>query len=295
MKLFTFSFFVLSFVGCASNIQHTANQGSAATARMQVALNSAQQAEIDLALARGNRLFAQDRRAWIATDLVLPLLDKNKASSYLVLEPSLPSDAAKVIWTQTAAGRSEVFAEVTFAPEADLAACAKAASQGPSCNGIVLKSVVRNLSDAELVMQRAFNTLRKAEAKVCTDMAPNFILLQESDGWIGYVMSARHSYDISILGGHTRVTISADGNKILALQPLYKNCNVINNLEAMPKDATPVAKSATTLVAQLLHEGLVFSALDDALDIYVIGTAGIVVRVKVARDVASAEVGEKLN
>jgi hypothetical protein len=285
--------FALCFAGCSADVQNA--RKTAPSAARAVVLTPVQQAEIDLALARGNRLFAQDRRAWIATDLLLAsaLFDKNKPSSYLVVEPKAASDSARVVWTTQSEAASHVFAEVTFPANAALAECAKAGSTGPSCDGIVLKSAARTLTEEERLLQTAFNTLRAAKVGVCTKAAPNFILLQEPNKLIGYVLSARDTFDISILGGHTKVDIAADGRAVLSVQPLFKNCNVVKNAGAVPEGSTMVAKFATTLIAELLHEGLVFAALDDAVDIYVGGTAGFLVHVKTEHGRATAVVEKK--
>jgi hypothetical protein len=68
---------------------------------------------------------------------------------------------------------------------------------------------------------------------------------------------------------------------------------VVKNAGAVPEGSTMVAKFATTLIAELLHEGLVFAALDDAVDIYVGGTAGFLVHVKTEHGRATAVVEKK--
>jgi hypothetical protein len=45
----------------------------------------------------------------------------------------------------------------------------------------------------------------------------------DSSGWLVYVLAASNRNEI-VVGGHTRVKVSPDGNNVLAVTPLYKSC-----------------------------------------------------------------------
>jgi hypothetical protein len=231
-------------------------------------LSKAQTEEIRVAKSRGERLFAQDRRAWIASDLLSAnkKIARPSQQTYIALEADADG-VARVLWVDTAA--ESVFAEVVFQARADLNACAKAQRKA-RCKGIEFSAVSRALTPSEVSLLAAANTLSQSSVKTCTNLPPNFALLKDGDGLLGYVLSSRDSFDTVILGGHTRLKLSLDGKRILATEPLFKNCLIVTKDSNQGK---PAMQFATTLVADIVHEGLVFAALDDQSLVVVGGKA----------------------
>lgn len=227
-------------------------------------LTAADQAAIQLAVERGQRLYRHDRWAWIASDLLLRGELTANVAAWLVREDA--SGGATVLWIDRQ-DPPRVVAEVVLPAAVDLQACAAAGSVGDACQGVVLKPTERALDADELVQQRALRLLRDTEVRSCGDAAMNTALLREDEHWIGYLLSATRDASTLILSGHTRVQIGASGEQRLAVEPMFRNCL----LSARKPD--PAVLMATSLVTPVIDEGHVFTALNYGKPFVVGGTA----------------------
>jgi hypothetical protein len=93
--------------------------------------------------------------------------------------------------------------------------------------GEVTKDNLTPLSKTELAMFRARHNAVRAAPKDCAQ-AYNTAVMEDidSNGWLVYVLAATKENAI-VVGGHSRVKVSADGNNVLAVTPLYKSCLTI--------------------------------------------------------------------
>jgi hypothetical protein len=91
-------------------------------------------------------------------------------------------------------------------------------------SGTVTKDNLRPLSKTELAMFHARQNAVRAAPKDCA-RAYNTAVMEDIDssGWLVYVLAASNRNEI-VVGGHTRVKVSPDGNNVLAVTPLYKSC-----------------------------------------------------------------------
>ena len=91
-------------------------------------------------------------------------------------------------------------------------------------NAEVAKDNLRPLSATETAMFRARRNALLAAPKDCTK-AYNTAVMEDidSNGWLVYVLAAT-AEDLIVVGGHSRVKVSADGKTVLAVNPLYQSC-----------------------------------------------------------------------
>ncbi len=94
-------------------------------------------------------------------------------------------------------------------------------------DGTVTKDNLRPLSKTEIAMFHARRNAMRAAPKDCA-RAYNTAVMEDidSNGWLVYILAAINE-NVVIVGGHSRVKVSADGNTVLAVTPLYKSCLTI--------------------------------------------------------------------
>lgn len=88
----------------------------------------------------------------------------------------------------------------------------------------VIKDNLRPLSKTEIAMFRARQNAMRAAPKDCA-RAYNTAVMEDIDssGWLVYILAAAKE-NVIVVGGHSLVKVSADGNNILTVTPLYKSC-----------------------------------------------------------------------
>ncbi len=108
-------------------------------------------------------------------------------------------------------------------------------------NTRVTKDSLRPLSATETAMLLARRNALLAAPKDCTK-AYNTAVMEDIDssGWLVYVLAAT-AEDLIVVGGHSRVKVSADGKTILAVNPLYQSCLML------PKPAADKSNQAQAL------------------------------------------------
>jgi hypothetical protein len=91
-------------------------------------------------------------------------------------------------------------------------------------DGAVTKDNLMPLSKTEIAMFRARQNAVRAAPKDCAP-AYNTAVMEDIDssGWLVYILAATKENAV-VVGGHSRVKVSADGNNVLAVTPLYKSC-----------------------------------------------------------------------
>jgi hypothetical protein len=114
----------------------------------------------------------------------------------------------------------------------------------------VMKENLRPLSATETAMFFARRNALRAAPRDCAK-AYNTAVMEDIDssGWLVYILAAT-SEDAVMVGGHSRITVSADGKTVLAVTPLYESCL------ALPKPATekPQALSVEYLLENVPSE-----------------------------------------
>ena len=99
----------------------------------------------------------------------------------------------------------------------------------------VTKDNLRPLSKTETAMFHARQNAMRAAPKDCA-RGYNTAVMEDIDsgGWLVYILAATLD-DAIVVGGHSRVKVSADGNNVISVTPLYKSCLT---LEKPPADNT---------------------------------------------------------
>lgn len=220
-------------------------------------------AEADAALRRGQRLFLQDRLAWVASDLYQEALQRSAVPaprSVVWTVQALPEGGWMVSFViDIEEGGGYVDAEVYFTAQADPDACLREGLADPSrCDGIDIARGVRPVRAEEARwLQARHSMLGYPALRVCSPVPPNFSLLEDAGRWFGYVLTASDDPQHSILAGHTRFELSADGRQILQHRPLYERCRALQGGDEGLPDTLLVAGDQA-----LFHEGHVFLHLD---------------------------------
>jgi hypothetical protein len=91
-------------------------------------------------------------------------------------------------------------------------------------NTEVTKENLRPLSATEMAMFLARRNALRAAPKDCAKNYNTAVMEDiDSSGWLVYILAATGE-DVVIVGGHSRVNVSADGKTVLAVTPLYQSC-----------------------------------------------------------------------
>jgi len=106
--------------------------------------------------------------------------------------------------------------------------------------GTVTKDNLMPLSKTEIAMFRARQNAVRAAPKDCA-RAYNTAVMEDIDSsdWLVYALAATKENAI-IVGGHSRVKVSPDGNNVLSVTQLYKSCLTI----PLPADSNNAGKEA---------------------------------------------------
>jgi hypothetical protein len=111
-------------------------------------------------------------------------------------------------------------------------------------NTEVTKDNLRPLSATEIAMFLARRNAMRAAPKDCA-RAYNTAVMEDIDssGWLVYILAATAD-DVIMVGGHSRVKVSADGKNVLAVTPLYQSCLTLPK-PAADKSGQPQAFSVS--------------------------------------------------
>jgi hypothetical protein len=114
------------------------------------------------------------------------------------------------------------------------------------------------IPDEQLGQWKARQRAIDSDVQRCSETY-NTVVLEGEDGtepvWVVYLLAATRDPNVVVLGGHHRVTVSADGTRIIRNEPLSKSClQVVKNPDA-------AAIVVTNLVSQEPLETHVFSSL----------------------------------
>jgi hypothetical protein len=105
----------------------------------------------------------------------------------------------------------------------------------------VTKDNLRSLSPTETAMFLARRNALLAAPKDCTKVYNTAVMEDiDSSGWLVYILAAT-AEDLIVVGGHSRVKVSADGKNVLAVTPLYQSCLML------PKPAAGKSGQALSL------------------------------------------------
>ena len=107
-------------------------------------------------------------------------------------------------------------------------------------DGEVIKDNLTPLSKTEIAMFHARQNAVHVAPKDCA-RAYNTAVMEDinSNGWLVYIIAATKE-NVVVVGGHSRIKVSPDGNNVLAVTPLYTSCLTI----PIPADVNNAKKEA---------------------------------------------------
>lgn len=216
------------------------------------------QEALALAQERGERLYAYDRVAWVGTDDALPEIEErlSEGRGYIIHE----ADGGHVL---------TFFGELDGVPYALWRSTYRSGER--TSGGIIERgSPEAAFSDAEYQLFTARNTAinayfdaaEEAELFLCDDaQGPNVAILPPTeidDHYQAYFMTPQQDTSAWPFGGHTRVTISREGET----EGIRKFTNSCLTMEAPKKGGgLPVAMFVTHLLDPIPTEIHVFTAI----------------------------------
>jgi hypothetical protein len=205
----------------------------------------------------GLAMYAQDQEAWKATDLLKARISKDqlvadKLHAWIV-ESIDGRDTVRFVH-DTSSG-PELYFDVTFA---------NGAPASPA------KPPVTTLTPAELAQYDARLLAIANIARPCTKTYNSVALPDpERNGWLVWALSATTDPDAIIVGGHYRVSISADGQTLTQADALSMACLTFNRRDL--KNGSTAELVAEHLVSMEPTETYIFASLSYHLPL-VVGT-----------------------
>jgi hypothetical protein len=131
-------------------------------------------------------------------------------------------------------------------------------------------SAGRALSTEEVVQFNARAVSQNEIAEPCSERYNSVVLKDpERDGWIVYWLAATTQPGTMVLGGHYRVMVSADGQKVVAADRLSRSCVAIEQTPPS-SDQETAAAVVSHLVSPTPVETHVFASLLHGKPIYVL-------------------------
>jgi hypothetical protein len=128
----------------------------------------------------------------------------------------------------------------------------------------------RKLTDPEKAQYVARSLAIKSVTQRCGDNYNTIVLKDpESDGWLAWALAATNNPNLIMAGGHHRLTVSADGTKVIHMDALSRTCAVMEK-GASPQGSKIAALVTTQLVSNLPVETFVFLNLEHHIPIIVL-------------------------
>lgn len=203
----------------------------------------------------GRDMYAQDQAAWHANDALAELhsleeMRKENVRGWIVV--SRPQGPV-VRFIRIGETGPEVAYDVS----------------DPRGKPVVSVPANRQLADDEKAM---FAARTHALASIRRDCAENYntVVLKdpEGDGWLAWALASTTNPNLIVTLGHHRLTVSADGSKVMRADALSKACGAMSMKGEDGK--VPTALVMTQLVSPLPVETYVFLSLQHPLPLVVI-------------------------
>ena len=208
----------------------------------------------------GHEIFEQDQAAWHATDALLAQhqsaqLMAERVQGWIV---EGGSNGTLVRFIRVGNGDLEAAYDIRYPAGADFARDKPAVSTPDD----------RHLTDTERAQYSAGRLAAQSVTSKCGDNY-NIVVLKdpESDGWLAWALAATENPSLVMLGGHVRLTVSVDGQKILRRDALSRSCFVMDKKD--PPEGKLAELMMTQIVSNVPVESLVFQNLQHGIPIAV--------------------------
>jgi hypothetical protein len=211
----------------------------------------------------GVHMYRQDQFAWKATDILLAKhsaeeLRAAKAHGWIVVEGE---NRNVVRFIRDGAEGPEAAYDVTF---------------GLYGTTELTEPSDRTLPPEQLAQYRARLAALENFDFRCTNTPPNSIAFEDAPGgdWHVWVMTATTDPKLTILGGHIRYTISADGKSVLSKEKLAKGCGLFGDGER--NGEKPALQYFKDIVSLKPLESHVFANLAYRIPLFIGTTDGVI-------------------
>jgi hypothetical protein len=222
-------------------------------------LTDAESREVMKAERLGEELYLQDVVAAKATDMLLRVAGTIK-----------PGDLSGWIVVKDGGGNLTRFVRQT-GEDVNVVYDVRIDVKG---NAEVTKDNLRPLSATEMAMYLARRNALRAAPRDCSKNYNTAVMEDiDSNGWLVYILAATAN-DVIVVGGHSRIKVSADGKNVLAVTPLYQSCLTLQK-PAAGKSSQSQAFSVDYPVANIPSEIHVYLNILHGYPVYVSTTKSV--------------------
>ncbi|HJU40418.1 MAG TPA: hypothetical protein VJ724_12645 [Tahibacter sp.] len=175
----------------------------------------------------GREIYRQDQLAWHATDAAIAKIGERRMHAEVggwVVTTIDGGSLVTFVRREPKSADDEVLAEVRMLD----------GKRKP----VVDKKVKRTLSPTERTLIAARNTAMAKVPVPCSRTYNTATLPTPNGDWDVYALAGTTDASIVPVGGHARITVSADGTKVLGVEPYSKGCLDLTK-EPPPKGAEP--------------------------------------------------------
>lgn len=205
----------------------------------------------------GREIYQHDQLAWVATDVLLAKvkpedLKKDNAAGWIV-DVSFPTKPM-VRFLRSGKAGLEASYDVYFAP-----------GEKPRLAVPEDRTLTLPQFGAAKAAATAQQELSSGRHPWCGG-SPNLVVLEDPDGsgYLVYFLRAKPSATAVPVGGHYRMSVSADGSKIEQVDRLFASCLTLDSLD-VPAGATPEVLVMSHVVSATPVETHVFLSLQEKL------------------------------
>ncbi len=226
--------------------------------------------EFDLAtLGRlGREIYRHDQIAWHGTDAVFDKIGQAKMAEEQCCGWGVDTSGAEPLlrFVRKAGDGEEAAYDVRFPKE------------GEPTISIPEK---RELAEHQQASRRAFATATAGFAEkqlpLCRCRGSyNFVVLDDPSGagFLVYLLRPKDANDSIPIGGHYRISVSADGKQVTQIDRLWRSCLTMDRRAGGPEGSAMVAASMSHIVSATPVETHVFLSLQERLPFYVVTDDG---------------------
>ena len=131
--------------------------------------------------------------------------------------------------------------------------------------------VDRDLAETQSAMFNARQLALGSIEKSCSDAYNTVVLPRDGEpGWLAYALAATSDPNLILVGGHYRVTVSADGRTVLERRSFTKDCMVLKRPQDMGPDVDVAAYTLGHVLDDTPTEIHVFLSLLYGKPLYVV-------------------------
>ena len=216
----------------------------------------------------GREIYRQDQYAWHGTDAVMEKVGQEK----MVAEKCCG-------WVVDTSGAEPLLRFVRKTGEGEEAAYD--VRFPPQSKPVVSVPEKRALTEHQEALRRAFETATKgfeeAGLPICRCRGSyNFVVLDDPSGagFLVYLLRPKSTDDEIPVGGHYRISVSADGGAVTQIDRLWRSCLTMDRRQGTSAEGKMVAIGMNHIVSATPLETHVFLSLQEKIPFYVVTSDG---------------------